>query len=163
MTVRPDWQPIAWPGVETGAYLVSDQGEVFSHHSGRVLKPMRTGYKASPSLQRCKVRLNSNPRVDVDVAHLVLTHFVAPRQPGEVAMHLDDNAENNALSNLRWGTQADNARDMALKVRGGNQRIHPRTRADIKRRREEGEKGIDLAKEYGVTQQRICGIFKGRR
>lgn len=50
--------------------------------------------------------------------HLVLEAFVGPRPTGCDGLHDDDDQDNNALSNLRWGTHADNVED---KIRNGKQ------------------------------------------
>ena len=115
---------------------------------------MRTG--------RAKVRLSTRPRIDRDVAHLVAEAFIGPRPSGAVIMHLDDDPYNNAVNNLRWGTQRDNSRDMARKGRGGLQRLGAVEVAEIRSRRQSGESGSALAVEYGVSSQRICDIHKGR-
>ncbi len=45
------------------------------------------------------------------VHRLVLEAFVGPCPPGMVACHYDGNSANNAVSNLRWDTQAGNIAD----------------------------------------------------
>jgi hypothetical protein len=42
------------------------------------------------------------------VARLVCEAFNGPSLPGQVCMHLDENARNNRPENLRWGTQREN-------------------------------------------------------
>jgi hypothetical protein len=42
---------------------------------------------------------------------LILTAFVGPRPEGMWCRHLDGDPGNNALSNLRWGTQRENEAD----------------------------------------------------
>ncbi|MFO0454067.1 MAG: HNH endonuclease signature motif containing protein [Pseudomonadota bacterium] len=42
------------------------------------------------------------------VARLVCEAFSGPPQPGQVCMHLDEDARNNRPENLRWGTQREN-------------------------------------------------------
>ena len=142
-------------------YEVSDKGRVRNLRTGHVLVPMMTGSRR-PSAQRAKVRVSKNPRVDLEIGALVLTMFYGPRPDGAVVMHLDDDPTNNCIDNLRWGTPTDNARDMARKGRGGNQRLGPEQVAEIRRRRAAGERGRALALEYGVSEQRICDITKGR-
>lgn len=142
-------------------YEVSDRGRVRNLRTGHVLIPMMTGSRR-PSAQRAKVRISKNPRVDLEIGTLVLTMFCGPRPDGAVVMHLDDDPTNNHISNLRWATPTDNARDMARKGRGGNQRLGPEQVADIRRRRAAGERGRALALEYGVSEQRICDVTKGR-
>jgi len=45
------------------------------------------------------------------VSHLVLETFVEPRPEGMVARHWDDDASNNRVSNLVWGTYSENMYD----------------------------------------------------
>jgi hypothetical protein len=48
----------------------------------------------------------------VYVHHLVLEAFRAPRPPGQEALHGDDNPAHNHPGNLKWGTSAENKRDV---------------------------------------------------
>ena len=107
-------------------FMVSDHGRVWSkdrmvrhgrgpglrRHAGRMLKQGRkpAGYPVISALIDGKVR-------SLYVHRLVLESFVGPCPSGHVARHLDDNPENNHLSNLAWGTESENAHD---KVRNGN-------------------------------------------
>lgn len=144
-----------WQGVSGYPnYEVSDLGRIRNITSWHVLTPMWNG--------RAKVRLDTKPRADFDVAHLVAEAFIGPRPEGGVVMHLDDDPRNNAVSNLRWGTRQDNARDMASKGRGGFQVLTAETVAEIRTRRAAGERGRVLAAVYGVSEQRVCDIYKGR-
>jgi hypothetical protein len=122
---------------------------------------MMTGPKRS-SGQTAKVRLQTKPRLDFSVAQLVLTCFGPAKPDGHLVMHRDDNRSNNDIKNLMWGTPADNAIDMAMKKRGGGQKLGPLEVRQIQTRRAAGESGRALAKEYGVSEQRICDIFRGR-
>lgn len=151
------WKPL--PG--NYSYEVSDKGHVRNLRTGHVLVPMMTGSRR-PSAKRAKVRVSTKPRVDLEIGALVLTVFYEPKPDGAVVMHLDDDPTNNCIDNLRWATRIDNARDMAWKGRGGNQCLGPEQVAAIARRRMAGERGRTLALEYGVSEQRICDIFKGR-
>lgn len=153
---KVEWRSIAdWP------YEVSSTGLIRNVRTGRILKPMRTGTRR-PGAQRSKVRVSSTPRVDIDVAHAVLAAFVGPRPEGYVAMHADDDSANNAISNLSWGTPSGNAIDCARKGRTGGQKLSHQQCVEIKARRLRGESGAALAKEFQVSQQRICDILKGR-
>lgn len=111
------WRPVV--GHE-GHYEVSDHGRVRSlprtvadsrghtrTYKGRVLKDGGTEY---PRVNLGSVRYN--------VHRLVLEAFVGPRPDGMVACHYDDNPRNNHVSNLRWGSYSDNARDQVRN--GGN-------------------------------------------
>lgn len=154
-------QKIEWRFVVGWPYEVSSVGEVRNAVTLRVLKPMRTGTRRQGS-QRSKVRFSTKPRADFDVAHLVLAAFVGPRPMGFVAMHRDDDSSNNAVSNLLWATSSQNMLDCAVKQRHKCQRLSLAQVAEVVKRRAAGETGVSLAKEYGVSQQRICDVYKGR-
>lgn len=150
-----------WAAVSGFAYVVSNLGNVRSAKNMRNLSPMRTGSRRAGA-QRSKVRLSTVPRIDKDVAHLVLEAFISARPVGMVAMHRNDNSADNRLCNLHWGTAADNAQDAVRKGRGGSQKLSVEQSIAIAQRRSCGERGVDLAVEFGVSQQRICDIFRGR-
>ena len=144
-----------------GRYEVSDAGEVRNARTKYALTPMRTGTKR-PGSQRSKVRLSSNPRRDFDVAHLVLEAFVGPRPVGHVVLHTNDDSTDNRVANLKWGTHKDNAVDAARKGRSPKQKLSVAAVSDIRSRRAAGESGVTVAALYGVSQQRVCDVFKGR-
>lgn len=146
------WKPIAdWP------YDVSDHGGVRRTGSAFTLTPMRCGKKRK---QYNVVRLcSAGLWEDHKVAELVLTTFDKPRPPGLVVRHLDDDDTNDCLTNLVWGTYADNAND-----RRHNTPIllTPAQALIIRARRAAGETGAALAREFSVSQQTVCDIHKGR-
>jgi hypothetical protein len=91
-----------------------------------VLNP--TLHKKGGKFYRC-VTLH---RRMLHVATLVLLAHVGPRPfPTAVARHLDDVSLNDKLSNLAWGTHADNAADA---IRNGVILGRPRTEPTKKRR-----------------------------
>lgn len=97
------WLPIpGWYG-----YEVSDQGDVYSLKSERLLRQRlhsRDGY--------CMVNLYGDEgRSTVTVHTLVLGAFVGPRPEGYVCRHLNGVAQDNRLTNLKWGTPEENAQD----------------------------------------------------
>lgn len=123
MSVR--WLPVpGYPG-----YEVSDQGNArsvdrvvtvndkrgYSYQRpafGRTLKPLPlkcrgTTYRA--------INLGFGRRGSqrpVKIAVLVLEAFVGPKPfPEAVARHLDDDQQNDQLSNLAWGTRTQNLED----------------------------------------------------
>lgn len=88
----------------------------------------------------------------------VLEAFVGPCPEGHEAAHFDGDKHNNALSNLRWATHAENIAD---KVRHGTPYVR-RVRdldedetAEVCRRREAGESRADVAKAFGITPQTV--------
>lgn len=151
------WKPI--PGLWGKTYSVSNTGRVKNHITDTVLSLMNTGRAGN---KRRKLRVCSNPIIDLNVAHLVLGAFVSAR-PSEqyYALHLDNNSTNNAVENLVWGTQKTNMEHKELH----GTTIRKLSRADvaeIRRRRTAGEQGRVLASEFQVSEQLICDIYKGR-
>lgn len=68
---------------------------------------------------RSTVSLWKGHQVSVlSVPALVLSAFLGPRPEGCLACHRDDDAQNNDLENLYWGTPKENAED---KVKNGGQ------------------------------------------
>lgn len=154
------WEPVLYHQF-SDRYAVSSEGRVRNSKTMCILKPMRTGSKRS-SAQRSKVRFSTTPRVDFDVANLVLCAFVGQRPPGMLALHKEPDTTDNRLANLYWGKPKDNMQDMARQVRGANQKLDATQVAEIKVRRASGESGRKLSVEYNVSEQRICDIHKGR-
>lgn len=101
-----------WRRVEGAPdYEVSDQGRVRSYKgkSPRILRPCVNplGYHNQT--------LSVGGRPLFTTAHvLVMTAFVGPRPKGMDIRHLDGNPANNALTNLRYGTRAENMQDKRL-------------------------------------------------
>lgn len=112
------WLPV--PGFE-GRYEVSNDGQVKvlggpgrgRFNEDRILKVGHDGpgYR-QVLLYPGEGRKYTRKRVHI----LVLEAFVGPRPDGAFGRHIDDDRENNHLSNLRWGDRSDNSHDM---VRNG--------------------------------------------
>lgn len=104
-----EWQPVI--GYE-GIYEVSDAGRVKS-----LSRIDRSGHRRrektlSPGVSKdLKVSLSKDGCVKQrSVAQLVLESFVGPGG-GLWALHRDDDATNNCLNNLYWGTPSENSID----------------------------------------------------
>lgn len=86
-------------------YSVSENGEVYSHRTNKLMKHYidHDGYH----------------RVDIDGQHLKVHKLVflvwgnTPIGAGQVVRHVDDNKDNNHISNLCLGTQRQNIHDCA--------------------------------------------------
>lgn len=142
------WEPVAgFP------YEVSTDGRVRRTETGRLLVPMRCGHKRKHYSTVCLGK-----GIQRKVHHLVLIAFVGPRPSGLFGLHEDDDTWNNALDNLYWGTPVQNAWDCAVR----HNRLTKEQAAELVERRRAGERGVDLAREYGVSQQTVCDIYKGR-
>lgn len=153
MTDRERWLPVV--GYE-GYYEISDRGRVRSldrcinrgdgyyRLQGVVLKHGRT-VPGHHYVNLSKGNIQRNCRVH----RLVLEAFVGPC-PDDMhgGLHWDDDKDNNALSNLRWGTLSENQQDLLRNGKNSKasqtecQRGHPFTPDNILR--------------HGRQQQRLC-------
>jgi len=90
-----------------GLYAVSDTGMVWSSQSNKIMAQVpdeKSGYL-------CVRTTVDGKRTRVYPHRAVLEAFIGPAE-GRWSLHRDDNPFNNVLSNLYWGTQADNIEDM---------------------------------------------------
>ena len=85
-------------------YEVTADGHIRNLLTGRTLTPFPRG--ASPHLS---VDLPSGRRY---VHQLVAEHYIGPCPTGEEVRHLDNDATNNAVSNLEYGTRSQNVLDL---------------------------------------------------
>lgn len=120
-----EWRAI--PGFG-GRYEVSDQGAVRSHLvSGRYDRtspePRSVGQRRTAKGYLQVTLYVDRQHVHRYVHRLVLSAFVGPCPQGLQTRHLNGNAADNRLVNLRYGTQSENERD---KIRHGTRR--PRAR-----------------------------------
>jgi hypothetical protein len=107
-----EWRPVV---DYEGRYEVSDQGRVRNTQTGIVRILSLSG---KPGCRYASVDWKTAGRKEYfRVHHLVLEAFVGPRPSGMHACHRDDDRLNNHVTNLYWGTQADNMQD---RLRNGN-------------------------------------------
>jgi len=100
-----DIRPI--PGWE--GYFASWQGDIFSSKKG-VLKKLKS-YREPPSYPRVSLCRNGEI-IGYNVHTLVALTFLGERPPHkDLVRHLDGNPSNNAVSNLAYGTYAENEAD----------------------------------------------------
>ena len=124
------WAPVF--GFE-GLYEVSDQGRVRSldrvvplhgHPTlkertmrGRVLF-QKTNRPAAGNYKRKQVALwKDNKEQTVNVARLVAEAFIPNPNGAPLVLHLDDDATNNAVTNLEWGDHLENVRQLVERNR----------------------------------------------
>ncbi len=148
-----------WKAIEGLPYSVSSMGKVRNDRTGHILTPMMVGRHGN---KRAKVLLcSAGVQVGRMVAHLVAEAFIGPRPPGHYVLHKNDKNEDNRARNLRYGTQKQNVADAFRN--GSRSKLDKVTRRKIKRRRAAGEAGRSLAKEFGISEQLVCDIYKGRK
>lgn len=146
------WKPvIGWP-----RYEVSDLGNVRSDRG-----PIKTfkviGY---PSFNA----VDGPRRKSLRVHREVLRSHVGDIA-GMFARHLNDNPADCRLSNLEWGTQAQNEHDKFINGHALIGEKHHQAKLTIDQVnyiRASKESGVYLAKVYGVTPTAICAIRRNR-
>lgn len=93
------WKPV--PGA--AQYLVSDEG--------RVARLMRGSPSQKGGYLRVNIKEDTGRTRTRLMHHLVLEAFRGFRAPGQIARHRNDVGYDNRLSNLIWGTPAENIED----------------------------------------------------
>lgn len=141
-------------------YMVSTLGRIIGRR-GHLLKPgtnHRSGYRYVGI-----ARADGTGKCDSHHVHkLVLETFVGYRPEGLEASHLDGNKENNALSNLRWETRLQNMHRQndhgTRAVNRGLAKLDEEQIKAIRIRLEAGERGCNIAHEFGVSISTISRI-----
>lgn len=112
---------------------------------------------------------NPGKRRTVKCHTLVLEAFKGKRPEGMECRHLDGCRDNNALSNLVWGTHQENIDDKSshgTNVKGENQRSAKLTEEKVLELRERirnGETAAAIAKEWGLLPSMIRAAANGTK
>lgn len=97
--MKIEWRVVPdWP-----AYLVSNEGNVYYLSRKRML--------VLSSDDKVTLYKNSSQKRPINPGNLVLEAFIGPCPEGMECCHQDDDRRNNSISNVRWGTRADNMAD----------------------------------------------------
>ena len=101
----PEWKPV--PGYE-GRYLVSDEGQVKSVLTNRLLRPgvMSRGYLTVNLYDGSKPKRSRS----LLVHRVVLSAFIGPPPEKRQVNHRNMNKHDNRLANLEYVTQSENIR-----------------------------------------------------
>jgi len=141
-------------------YKVYEGGRVWSYVSGKFLKPF-TNERGLP------IYGFGWHGVQISMSRLLLTTFVRPPKQGEKALHWDDDPSNNALDNLRWGTDKDNKDDSkrngtrAFGERMGTAKLTEKQVLEIINSPKYYGYARDLAKRFGVKKGTVVDIKRG--
>lgn len=150
-----------------GLYEVSDRGRVRSldrsirvtaswyrkahlrRYSGQLLRPGKSGPFGYVSV------VLKHGRPSVPVHHLVAAAFLGARPRGLDVRHKNGRGGDNRVSNLAYGSRAENNRDIS---RNGRRKVTP---AQVRRIRTlvlSGKTMTELSKSYGVCRSQISNI-----
>jgi hypothetical protein len=100
------------------------------------------------------------------VAHAVLTAWGQPRPEGALARHLNDDPSDNRLSNLAWGSYADNMADSLANGRRRTGEAASPTGLSAEAVAcifTDGRSSRVLAAEHGVSHTTVLKIKRGQR
>jgi hypothetical protein len=166
-------------------YTVTPLGQVFSVTSNwrgygkRTLTP----HPNSHGYPRVKLRDPEGKHRTVLVHTTVANTFLSPRPEGSEVRHLDGDKNNNAVSNLAWGTAAENAADrdrhgttargnrngarkhpaqLAHGERASNAKLKEADVVAIRAAVDAGEPQRDVATRYGVSESTVSCIILGK-
>lgn len=102
------------------------------------------------------------------VHRLVAFAFIGLPEPNQVVRHLDGNPFNNVVSNLAWGSAADNTEDRVRHgrttkgTRNGNSKITDDDAREIVRRWQSGELRYQISRHFKITPESVGNIVGGR-
>lgn len=135
-------------------YLVYEDGRIRNKANTKDLsqftkKSVHMGYKFVCLMINEKV-------VQKSVHQVVYRAFYGKIPKGMTVDHIDDNPLNNRCTNLQLLTRGANSAK-------GSRVVPFKDLAKIQERLASGERNVDIAKEYGVSQQTICDIKHNRR
>ena len=168
IVMQETWKPLK----ESSWYDVSDLGRVRSWRSRkcgqRRVVPTIMKQHESPWGVRVTLRVVDGDRQvsNFAVAALVAEAFISPRPPGLVCRHLNDDRWDHRVSNLAWGTIADNSEDARrngkspLGIRHGCVKLTIEQVTRIRAAMLRGEPRR-LAKEFGVSESLVSLIRHG--
>lgn len=148
------WLPVV--GFE-GRYEVSDHGRVRSFQRGAKGRLLRPGKMGSGHLSVALGRGNSRT-----VHSLVMLAFIGMPPAGNEVRHLNGKPADNRLSNLKYGTRAENTQDKKYHRGARSYRLKPQDVLRIRRRLGPFGAGARLAREYNVAQSTISAIKHAR-
>lgn len=155
-------EPEIWVSIpDYPNYKVSTLGRIRGPSGILNFKPQKHGYI------HVNLYHNSIPR-QFRLSRLLLKTFLPQNDTTLYACHQNGNRTDNRLSNLYWGTPAQNTADMARHGTKQQGEKHYKSKLsdeqvrDIASRPRTYGSGTALAKEFGVTPTQICHIRKGR-
>ncbi len=79
----------------------------------------------------------------------------------EQVRHLDGNPSNNHVSNLKWGSVAENSEDTLRHERNRRAKLKSAQVLAIRRRASDGN-GMELSRAYGVNISTILAVVRGK-
>lgn len=144
-------------------YYVREDGTIYNAKTNKILSPQldKDGY------QKVQMVSIDGKRHRYSVHRLVLENFNPVEGMEKLQVnHIDGNKQNNALNNLEWVTCEKNIQhaiknNLRAKVNGSSKLTIEQVR-EIFIRSHDGEKNIDLGREFGIHPDSV-GKIKNRK
>ena len=140
-------------------YYITDDGKVWSERTQKFLSFQydKNGYV------KVQMRSTDNKSHRYSVHRLVLENFKPVENMENLQVnHIDGNKKNNNLTNLEWTTSEENIRhaiDNNLRATiNGASKLTPEQVIEIYRRATNGERNIDLGKEFNIHPDQVDRI-----
>lgn len=144
-------------------YYITDDGKVWSERTQKYLSFQydKNGYV------KVQMRSTDNKSHRYSVHRLVLENFKPVENMENLQVnHIDGNKKNNNLTNLEWTTSEENIRhaiDNNLRATiNGASKLTPEQVIEIYRRATNGERNIDLGKEFNIHPDQV-GRIKNKK
>lgn len=148
-------------------YLVSTHGRVFDTKRLKYVATNINGGRERSVL--ANIWYDDGKRRTPKVHRLVADAFIPNPHNKPTVNHIDGCRQNNLLSNLEWATHSENhkhAYQIGLKNAQGSNNgrsiLNEDDVLEIKKRMEQGESQVSLARYYGVSTQTIQNIKSGK-
>lgn len=144
-------------------YYITDDGKVWSERTQKYLSFQydKNGYV------KVQMRSTDNKSHRYSVHRLVLENFKPVENMENLQVnHIDGDKKNNNLTNLEWTTSEENIRhaiDNNLRATiNGASKLTPEQVIEIYRRATNGERNIDLGKEFNIHPDQV-GRIKNKK
>lgn len=144
-------------------YYITDDGKVWSERTQKFLSFQydKNGYV------KVQMRSTDNKSHRYSVHRLVLENFKPVENMENLQVnHIDGDKKNNNLTNLEWTTSEENIRhaiDNNLRATiNGASKLTPEQVIEIYRRATNGERNIDLGKEFNIHPDQV-GRIKNKK
>ena len=144
-------------------YYITDDGKVWSERTQKYLSFQydKNGYV------KVQMRSTDNKSHRYSIHRLVLENFKPVENMENLQVnHIDGNKKNNNLANLEWTTSEENIRhaiDNNLRATiNGASKLTPEQVIEIYRRATNGERNIDLGKEFNIHPDQV-GRIKNKK
>ena len=144
-------------------YYITDDGKVWSERAQKYLSFQydKNGYV------KVQMRSTDNKSHRYSIHRLVLENFKPVENMENLQVnHIDGNKKNNNLTNLEWTTSEENIRhaiDNNLRATiNGASKLTPEQVIEIYRRATNGERNIDLGKEFNIHPDQV-GRIKNKK